>query len=137
MAYMRSWKSLRLTSHTWLGLNPQIGRPLSRIVVPLVFFFYGVNEADNSDYLNQIHATQKCFVREPRTNTQISDCDIKDKTVVHIRPVLWPACRSATPPTEHPSIHGTQMYRYISENSFFKQNKLFLVDNRWLVEKIS
>jgi hypothetical protein len=27
MTYMRSWKSLRLTSHTWLGLNPQIGRP--------------------------------------------------------------------------------------------------------------
>jgi hypothetical protein len=37
MTYMRSWKSLRLTSHAWLGLNPQIGRPLSRIVVPLVF----------------------------------------------------------------------------------------------------
>jgi hypothetical protein len=28
MTYMRSWKSHRLTSHTWLGLNPQIGRPL-------------------------------------------------------------------------------------------------------------
>jgi hypothetical protein len=41
MTYMRSWKSLRLTSHTWLGLNPQIGRPLSRIVVPLVCFFLG------------------------------------------------------------------------------------------------
>jgi hypothetical protein len=38
MTYMRSWKSHRLTSHTWLGLNPQIGRPLSRIVVPLVYF---------------------------------------------------------------------------------------------------
>jgi hypothetical protein len=25
---------------------------------------------------------------------------------VHIRPVLWPACRSATPPTEHPSIQN-------------------------------
>jgi hypothetical protein len=25
--------------YTWLGLNPQIGRPLSRIVVPLVYFF--------------------------------------------------------------------------------------------------
>jgi hypothetical protein len=36
---MRSWKSLRLTSHAWLGLNPQIERPLSRIVVPLVYFF--------------------------------------------------------------------------------------------------
>jgi hypothetical protein len=32
MTYMRSWKSLRLTSHTWLGLNPQIGRTLLRIV---------------------------------------------------------------------------------------------------------
>jgi hypothetical protein len=40
MTYMRSWKSLRLTSHTWLGLNPQIGRPLSRIVVPLVYFIF-------------------------------------------------------------------------------------------------
>jgi hypothetical protein len=40
MTYMRSWKSLRLTSHTWLGLNPQIGRPLSRIVVPLVYFCF-------------------------------------------------------------------------------------------------
>jgi hypothetical protein len=38
MTDMRSWKSLRLTSHTWLGLNPQIGKPLSRIVVPLVYF---------------------------------------------------------------------------------------------------
>jgi hypothetical protein len=42
MTYMRSWKSLRLTSHTWLGLNPQIGRPLSRIVVPLVYLFFFV-----------------------------------------------------------------------------------------------
>jgi hypothetical protein len=40
MTYMRSWKSLRLTSHAWLGLNAQIGRPLSRIVVPLVYFFF-------------------------------------------------------------------------------------------------
>jgi hypothetical protein len=32
MTFMRRWKSHRLTSHTWLGLNPQIGRPLSRIV---------------------------------------------------------------------------------------------------------
>jgi hypothetical protein len=38
--YMRSSKSHRLTSHTWLGLNPQIGKSLSRIVVPLVYFFY-------------------------------------------------------------------------------------------------
>jgi hypothetical protein len=37
---MRSWKSHRLTSYTRLGLNPQIGRPLSRIVVPLVYFFF-------------------------------------------------------------------------------------------------
>jgi hypothetical protein len=44
MTYMRSWKSLRLTSHTWLGLNPQIGRPLSRIVVPLVYFYYLIPE---------------------------------------------------------------------------------------------
>jgi hypothetical protein len=35
---MRSWKSHRFTLHTWLGLNPQIERPHSRIVVQLVFF---------------------------------------------------------------------------------------------------
>jgi hypothetical protein len=32
MTYMKSWKSHQLTSHTWLGLNPQIGRLISRIV---------------------------------------------------------------------------------------------------------
>jgi hypothetical protein len=37
MTYMRSWKSHRLTSHTWLGLNPQTGRPLSRIVGAIGF----------------------------------------------------------------------------------------------------
>jgi hypothetical protein len=26
--------------HTWLGLNPQIGRPLSRIVGAIGFFFF-------------------------------------------------------------------------------------------------
>jgi hypothetical protein len=40
MTYMRSWKSHRLTSHTWLGLNPQIRRPLSRIVAAIGLFFY-------------------------------------------------------------------------------------------------
>jgi hypothetical protein len=40
MTYMRSWKSHRLTSHTWLGLNPQIGRPLSRIVGPIGLLFF-------------------------------------------------------------------------------------------------
>jgi hypothetical protein len=40
MTYMRSWKSHRLTSHTWLGLISQIGRPLSRIVVPLVYVYF-------------------------------------------------------------------------------------------------
>jgi hypothetical protein len=40
ITYMRSWKSHRLTSHTWLRLNPQIGRPLSRISVPLVYFLF-------------------------------------------------------------------------------------------------
>jgi hypothetical protein len=39
MTYMRSWKSHRLTSNTWLGLNPQIGRPLSRIVGAIGFFY--------------------------------------------------------------------------------------------------
>jgi hypothetical protein len=41
MTYMRSWKSHRLTSYTRLSLNPQnfIGRPLSRIVGAIGFFF--------------------------------------------------------------------------------------------------
>jgi hypothetical protein len=39
MTYMRGWESHRLTSHTWLGLNPQIGRPLSKIVGAIGFFF--------------------------------------------------------------------------------------------------
>jgi hypothetical protein len=56
-----------------------------------------------SDFLNQIHATQKLFRRWTQDEYKISDCDSKDKIVVHIRPVLWPACRSATPPlTIHP-----------------------------------
>jgi hypothetical protein len=37
-------KSHRLTSHTCLGLNPQIGRPFSRIVGAIGFFFNGVFE---------------------------------------------------------------------------------------------
>jgi hypothetical protein len=42
MTYMRSWKSHRLTSHTWLGLNPQFERPLSRIFGAIgLFFLYG------------------------------------------------------------------------------------------------
>jgi hypothetical protein len=35
---MRSCKSHRLTSHTWLGLNPQIGRPLSKDCRAIGFF---------------------------------------------------------------------------------------------------
>jgi hypothetical protein len=38
MTCMRSWKSHRLTSYTWLGLNPQIGRPLSRIVGAIGYY---------------------------------------------------------------------------------------------------
>jgi hypothetical protein len=45
MTYMRSWKSHRLTSHTWLVLNPQIGRLLSRIVGAIgLFFFIGSHD---------------------------------------------------------------------------------------------
>jgi hypothetical protein len=40
MTYMRSWKSHRLTSHTWLGLNPQIGRPLSNIGGAIGLFLF-------------------------------------------------------------------------------------------------
>jgi hypothetical protein len=58
-----------------------------------------------SDFLNQIHATQKLFRPWNQDEYKISDCDIKDKTMVHIRPVLWPACRSATPSlTIHPML---------------------------------
>jgi hypothetical protein len=40
MTYMQSLKSHRLTSHKWLGLNPQIGRPLSRIVGAIGLFCF-------------------------------------------------------------------------------------------------
>jgi hypothetical protein len=42
MTYMRtirSWKSHRLTTY-WLSLNPQIGRPLSRIVGAIGLFLF-------------------------------------------------------------------------------------------------
>jgi hypothetical protein len=57
MTYMRSWKSHRLTSHTWLGLNPQIGRLLSRIVVQYGLLVY-VNSIEFNKLLytaNQFH----------------------------------------------------------------------------------
>jgi hypothetical protein len=65
MTYMRSWKSHRLTSHTWLGLNPQIGRPLSRIVVPLVYLFYKPSEKDHV-----LPGTQTRDVWSSRQHTQ-------------------------------------------------------------------
>jgi hypothetical protein len=40
MTYMSSWKSHRLTSHTWLGLNPQLGNLSQGLSVPLFYFFY-------------------------------------------------------------------------------------------------
>jgi hypothetical protein len=56
MTYMRSWKSHRLTSHTWLGLNPQIGRPLSRIVGAIGLFYeylaYQNHNSQNSYFLD-------------------------------------------------------------------------------------
>jgi hypothetical protein len=58
MTYMRSWKSLRLTSHTWLGLNPQIGRPRSRIVVPLVYLFLLLQNK------NQIKHSKELFIEQ-------------------------------------------------------------------------
>jgi hypothetical protein len=52
MTYMRSWKSHRLTSHTWLGLNPQIGRPFSRIVGAIGFFLQ-VTFQQSPNYLEE------------------------------------------------------------------------------------
>jgi hypothetical protein len=56
MTCMRSWKSHRLTSDTWLGLNPQIVRPLSRIVgvigLFIFFFFYLIQSVLNQRKLN-------------------------------------------------------------------------------------
>jgi hypothetical protein len=66
MTYMRSWKSHRLTSRTWLGLNPQIGRPLSRIVVPLVKFFRAGGERDKMQW------QKKSTASEQHTNTTVS-----------------------------------------------------------------
>jgi hypothetical protein len=58
MTYMRSWKSHRLTSHTWLGLNPQIGRPLSRIFVPLVYLYFFLFNRENSKDKNRWRCLQ-------------------------------------------------------------------------------
>jgi hypothetical protein len=62
MTCMRSWKSHRLTSHTWLGLNPQIGRPLSRIVgaIGLFFFFIRNNKC--------ISLTERVKIRKKYSN---------------------------------------------------------------------
>jgi hypothetical protein len=48
MTYMWSWKSHRVISHTWLGLNPQIGRPLSRIFGAIGLFFYFLTELEQN-----------------------------------------------------------------------------------------
>jgi hypothetical protein len=70
---MRSWKSLRLTSHTWLGLNPQIGRPLSRIVVPLVYLFYFL-----SDLATARHMERKYNINFPIGLITCKNCCTKE-----------------------------------------------------------
>jgi hypothetical protein len=62
----------------------------------------------------------------------MSDCDIKDKTVVHIRPVLWPVCRSAT--TEHPSIHPYKVGDSIVLSETLATSSL---DPDWLPQSVS
>jgi hypothetical protein len=63
---------------------------------------------------------KNCFVREPRTNTKTSDCDIKDKTVVQ-------ECYSTT---NNPSIHSissmnlpgeTPTYDYLEKHAGLKE----------------
>jgi hypothetical protein len=61
MTYMRSWKSHRLTSHTWLCLNPQIGRPLSRIVGAIALFFFNTKFVSHKIALSQ-HSIVFCWV---------------------------------------------------------------------------
>jgi hypothetical protein len=53
-------KDLNLVRPTWLGLNPQIRRPLSRIFVPLVFFKSGPNR-DNSVRKITKNSPKFCF----------------------------------------------------------------------------
>jgi hypothetical protein len=77
MTYMRSWKSLWLTSHTWLGLNPQIGRPLSRIVVPLVYVYFTRVISTRSDFDthecdNDIH---ECHYDTHECDYNTHECD--------------------------------------------------------------
>jgi hypothetical protein len=50
---MRSWKSHRLTNIHGLGLNPQIGRPLSSIIVPMFKILNFFDFAENK--LNKKH----------------------------------------------------------------------------------
>jgi hypothetical protein len=63
-------------SHSWLGLNPQIGRPLSRIIVLLVylkasvFWIYSViNCVANRHAKNNTHACQKKSARKRENGT--------------------------------------------------------------------
>jgi hypothetical protein len=67
MTYMRSWKSHRLTSHTWFGLYQQIGRPLSRIVGATGFFFI-----DLVEFCCSIIWTQWCG--DKATNHGVEGC---------------------------------------------------------------
>jgi hypothetical protein len=64
---MRSWKRLRLTSHTWLGLNPQIGRPTT-ILNPFKFYIIKIqlsnkNLGDNTETPRKL--VQKYEINEP------------------------------------------------------------------------
>jgi hypothetical protein len=106
-------------------------RPIRNKSGVTVIVIVGVNEANNqlilkktairivsvtSDYLNQIHATQKLFVvREPTTNTKISDCDIKKNPWC----TLGPSCGPRAVVLLHPltSIHPSKIVELIKFNS--------------------
>jgi hypothetical protein len=89
----------------------------------------GVNEANNqlilkihaiwivsvtSDYLNfltKYMQHRNCFVRELRTNTKISDCDIKDKSCCSLGPSCAPCAGVLLHPLNiHPFIQYTWKY---------------------------
>jgi hypothetical protein len=65
MTCIRSWKSHRLTSHTWLGLNPQIRTPLSTLKDFWCHWFLVVilcNLAEYSSHETEIYETVKVCI---------------------------------------------------------------------------
>jgi hypothetical protein len=140
---MRSWKTHRLTSHTWLGLNPQIGRPLSRIVVPLVYYFIRRFDSDRViiTMIDRMMANHSCLRnhlgRIGIVEIPMCFCSRDYETVDHVlwgcerfdaeRPQLWMDLRSTDTEWGTPirDILGGRDWRsLVACCSFFRRSNL-------------